>query len=91
MKILLPFKNKNSFTLVNLSKYGHITLKFVDRYFYLVVTIFSKNMAILVQKFGEEIEQLIPFLKKTVVHICVGLGVIWTIYICVGLVVSWTI
>jgi hypothetical protein len=38
---LLPFKNKNYFTLDNLSKYGHITLKFVGRYFYLVVTIFS--------------------------------------------------
>ena len=41
--ILLPFKNKNYFTLDNLSKYGHITLKFVGRYFYLVVTIFSKK------------------------------------------------
>ena len=41
--ILLPFKNKNYFTLYNLSKYGHITLKFVGRYFYLVVTIFSKK------------------------------------------------
>jgi len=40
--ILLPFKNKNNFTLDNLSKYGHITLNFVGRYFYLVVTIFSK-------------------------------------------------
>ena len=27
--ILLQFKNKNYFTLDNLSKYGHITLKFV--------------------------------------------------------------
>ena len=27
--ILLPYKNKNYFTLDNLSKYGHITLKFV--------------------------------------------------------------
>ena len=42
-KILLPFKNKNYFTLVNLSKYGHIKLKFVGRYFYLVVTIFSQK------------------------------------------------
>ena len=41
--ILLPFKNKNYFTFDNLSKYGHITLKFVGRYFYLVVTIFSKK------------------------------------------------
>ena len=41
--ILLPFKNKNYFTLDNLSKYGHITLTFVGRYFYLVVTIFSKK------------------------------------------------
>ena len=48
--ILLPFKNKNYFTLDILSKYGHITLKLVGRYFYLVVTIFSKNRAILVQK-----------------------------------------
>ena len=32
---MLPFKNKNYFTLDNLSKYGHITLKFVGRYFYL--------------------------------------------------------
>ena len=40
--ILLPFKNKNYFTLDNLSKYVHITLKFVGGYFYLVVTIFSK-------------------------------------------------
>ena len=35
--IVLSFKNKNYFTLDNLSKYGHITLKFVGRYFYLVV------------------------------------------------------
>ena len=41
--ILLPFKNKNYFTLDNLSKYGHIMLKFVGRYFYLVVTIFSQK------------------------------------------------
>ena len=41
--ILLPFKNKNYFALDNLSKYGHFTLKFVGRYFYLVVTIFSKK------------------------------------------------
>ena len=42
--ILLPFKNKNYFTLDNLSKYGHITLKFVGRYFYLDVTKFSKKV-----------------------------------------------
>ena len=41
--ILLPFKDKNYFTLDNFSKYGHITLKFVGRHFYLVVTIFSKK------------------------------------------------
>ena len=41
--ILLPFKNKHYFTLDNLSKYGHIMLKFVGRYFYSVVTIFSKK------------------------------------------------
>jgi len=39
----LPFENKNYFTLDNLSKYGHITLKFVGRYFYLDVTKFSKK------------------------------------------------
>ena len=49
--ILLPFKNKNYFTLDNLSKYGNITLKFVGRYFYLLVTIFSKK---LVQKLWGE-------------------------------------
>ena len=36
-------KNKNYFTLDNLSKYGHITLKFVSRYFIWFVTIFSKK------------------------------------------------
>ena len=41
--ILLLFKNKDYFTLDNLSKYGNITLKFVGRYFYLLVTIFSKK------------------------------------------------
>ena len=41
--ILLPFKKKNYFTLDNLWKYGHIMLKFVGRYFYWVVTIFSKK------------------------------------------------
>ena len=39
---LLPFKNY--FTLDNLSKYGHITLKFIGRYFYWVLTIFSKKL-----------------------------------------------
>ena len=39
----LPFKNKNYFTLDKLSKYGHITLKFVGMYFYLVVTISSEK------------------------------------------------
>ena len=51
---MLPFKNKNYFTLDILSKYGHITLKIVGRYFYWVVTLFPKNRAILVQKFGQE-------------------------------------
>ena len=47
--ILLPLRNKNDFILDNLSKYGHMTLKFVGRYFYWVVTIFSKkNRAIIV-------------------------------------------
>ena len=41
--IFLPFKNENYFTLDNLSKYEHITFKYVGRYFYLVVTIFSKK------------------------------------------------
>ena len=31
--ILLPFKNKNYFTLDNLSKYGHITLKILKTFF----------------------------------------------------------
>ena len=52
--ILLPFKNKNYFTLDNLSKYGHFTLKFVGSYFYWVVTISSKNRAILVQNRGRK-------------------------------------
>ena len=39
--ILLAFENKNYFTIDNLSKYGNITLKFVGRSFYLLVTIFS--------------------------------------------------
>ena len=48
----MPFKNENYFTLDKLSKYRHITLKFVGKYIYLV---FQKNRAILVQKLGEEI------------------------------------
>ena len=44
--ILLPFKNKNYITLDNLTKYGHITLRFVGRYFYLVVTIFSEKIGL---------------------------------------------
>ena len=57
--ILLPFKNKNYFILDNLSKYGHFTLKFVGRYLYLVLTIFFKNRAILVQKlWGEKIVKI---------------------------------
>ena len=44
--ILLPFKNINYFTLDNISKYGNITLKFAGRYFYLLVTIFSKKIGL---------------------------------------------
>ena len=44
---------KKYFTLDNLSKYEYITLKFVGRYFYLVVY-FPKNRAILVQKLWGE-------------------------------------
>ena len=51
--ILLQFKNENYFTLYNLSKYGHITLKFVGRYFYLVVTIFSQKFPKLPCECGE--------------------------------------
>ena len=36
-EIFLPLKIKKYFTLDNLSKYGHITLKFVDRYIIWVV------------------------------------------------------
>ena len=36
-------KNKNYLTLDNLSKYGNITLKFVGRYLYLLVTISNNN------------------------------------------------
>ena len=39
---MLPFKNKNYFTLDNLSKYGHITLKFVCRYFTWLLQYFPK-------------------------------------------------
>ena len=49
---MLPYKNY--FTLDNLSKYGNITFKFVGRYFYLLVTIFPKNRAIVQQLWGEK-------------------------------------
>ena len=39
----VAIKNKNYFTKDNLSKYGHITLKFIGRYFYWVVTILVQN------------------------------------------------
>ena len=42
-------------------KYGHITLKFVGKYFIWVVPIFSKNMSILVQKLGTEKNCQNPF------------------------------
>ena len=42
-KYLREAARKKLFSLDNLSKYGQITLKFVGRYFYWVVTIFSKN------------------------------------------------
>ena len=53
------WKNKSTYVTIlnsldNLSKYGNITLKFAGRYFYLLVTIFSKNRAILVQKLWGE-------------------------------------
>ena len=54
-KILLPFKNKILFILDNLLKYGHITLKFVGRYFHWVVAIyFPKNRTILVQNWRKK-------------------------------------
>ena len=53
-KILLQFINKNNFSLDNLSKYRHFTLKFVVRYFIYIVKIFSKYRAILVQKFRQK-------------------------------------
>ena len=42
--ILLPFEYKIYFTLDNLSTYGHLTLKFVGRYIFLLVcyNIFQK-------------------------------------------------
>ena len=52
--MFLPFKNQNYLTLDNLSKYEHITLKFVGRYLYWVAKIFSKKKGYLVQKLGEE-------------------------------------
>ena len=39
----MKFKNNNYFTFDNLSKYGHIMLKIVGRYFIWVVTIFSQK------------------------------------------------
>ena len=50
--ILLPFRNKKYFTFDNLSIYGHITLKFIDRYFYWFVTIFSKKGGYFSPKIG---------------------------------------
>ena len=38
---IVAIENKNYLTLENLLKYGHITLKFVGRYFYLVVLFYS--------------------------------------------------
>ena len=52
--ILLPFKNKIYFTFDNLSKYGHITLKFVNGIFTWLLQYFPKNRAILVQKLWGE-------------------------------------
>ena len=47
------FKIKNYFIYQHMD--GHITLKFINMYFYWFVTIFAKkNPAILVQKFGGE-------------------------------------
>ena len=50
--ILLPFENKKYITLDNLSKCGHITLKFVGRYFYWFVTIFAKKYGYFSIKIG---------------------------------------
>ena len=59
--ILLPFKNKNYFTLDNLSKYENIALKFVGRYFTCLLKYFPKNRAILVQKLWGEKSCQNPF------------------------------
>ena len=40
-----PLMKKNFFTLDNLSKYGHITLKFVGRYFSGLLKYFPKYRA----------------------------------------------
>ena len=53
----LPFKDKNYLSLDNLSKYGHIMLKFVVIW---VVT-FSKNEAVLVQVLGAKKNCQNPF------------------------------
>jgi hypothetical protein len=39
----ITFKDRNYFTLDNISKYGNIRLKFAGSYFYLLVTIYSKK------------------------------------------------
>ena len=50
--MFLPFKNQNYLTLDNLSKYEHITLKFVGRYLYWVAKIFSKKKGYFRPKIG---------------------------------------
>ena len=50
--MFLPFKNQNYLTLDNLSKYEHITLKFVGRYLYWVAKIFSKKKGYFSPKIG---------------------------------------
>ena len=58
----LPFKNKNYFTLDNLLKYGHITLKFLSVGISSgLLQYFPKNRAILVQKLGAEKNCQNPF------------------------------
>ena len=52
--IMLPFKNKNYFTVDNLSKYGHITLSLSAGIFTWLLQYFPKNRAILVQKMWGE-------------------------------------
>ena len=52
--IQLSLKNKKYFTFDILSKYEHITLKFVGRYVYWVVTIFSNKQGYFSTKIGEE-------------------------------------